>query len=238
MASSIALWCIVCALLVTFARAEVTVSDLSGVWRGYIRPIAVTNLTPQGLFGPCFDTLPAECAEQSGLSEQTYTFNGTTVSYQGTHHIGILTREQSAARTPACAKNGIYPIETYFTVPPSEITSYDSKAERLLYIDARRPDEINCVRLRYRVGADGPYIEVEHNAIVQGRADIILTTGSSFVCERLSDECFQEVDEEGVIDGGITYSMSLTCIEGACLNVDGAAAPSAEHAPKESPDDV
>jgi len=234
MAFSKALRCIVCVLVVSFAQAEVNVGDLSGVWKGYVRATAAAILTPQGPNVACVDTFPAECVDQLPLSEQTYIFNGTTVSYQARDRVGILTKEQSAALTPACAKNGIYPIETAFTVPPSDIIAYDSKAERLFSVDPRRPNDTNCVQLGYRAGEDGPYIEVEHNVIIQGTLESIIAMGSLYVCESLSVKCFMEVNEEGEINAGTSTAISLTCIEGDCLNGDGAAVPSAAHTPSES----
>eukprot|EP00210_Caulerpa_lentillifera_P006534 g6240.t1 len=239
MTSSNALWCAIFTLVLTFAQGEVTLSDFTGVWRGYFPNIITAILTPQGPRIVCVDELPKECAAQLGLVEDTYTINGTTLSLEVRVMIGITTREQSAEATPACAKSGIYPIETRAAVPVSQIMSYNSKAERIFYIDPRRPDDINCLPAKYRIGEKGPpYIEMSHIVIFKGSLLDSVTRGASFRCEILPQTCRIEEDNKGELDAAFQEMFILTCIAGDCLNAMEAPAPSASHGSSESQVDV
>eukprot|EP00210_Caulerpa_lentillifera_P006533 g6239.t1 len=183
--------------------------------------------------------LSKECVAQLRLAENTYTINGTTLSLEVRIMIDINTREQSAKVTPACAKNGIYPIETRSAIPVSQIVSYDSKAEKIFYIDLRRPDDINCLPAKYRIGEKGPpYIEMSHTVIYKGPLLDSVARGALFRCETLPETCRMEIDDKGGLDAAYQEMFILTCIAGNCLNAMEAPAPSASHGASESQVDV
>lgn len=237
MTFSQALKCTIVLLVIAFAHAKVTLSDFSGVWRGYFRNRATALLTPNGPAFTCVDTLPMKCAEQLPLTEDTYTINGTTIILEARDRSGITTVEQSSQRYPACAKDELYPIETTLIIPPSRIVSYDSKRERLYYIDPRRPEETNCLPFRYRLGDQGPYIEVEHSVTYQGSLENVFALGSNFVCHRLPQDCLIEVEGEE-LNVDFYNIFNITCIEGDCLDTVGPTAQSPSQHPTESQDDV
>lgn len=187
----------------------------------------------------CIKTLPPDCVAQFPLVEDTYTFNGTTLALVVRDRIGITTQEQATERFPECAKYGIYPIETLLTIPPSQILSYDSEAERALYIDPRRPKEINCLPIRYIIGDQGPpTIEVRHSVSYQGSIPDVFVLGTSFSCDFTPGRCSVELDDAGEVSFQFDNVLNFACIAGDCLDAIEAPEPSALLHPNESPVDV
>eukprot|EP00210_Caulerpa_lentillifera_P006555 g6260.t1 len=223
-----------------FLQAETTLSDFSGVWISFFDIAQINIFTPQGQVIVCRDTLSPECEAEITPIQDIYTFNGTTLSVEVRDRIGVTTIEKSAALHPSCAKDGIFPAERTLSIPPSEILSYDSKAERILYIDPRRPDDINCLPARYRIGRNGPYIELDHVVVYRGTIPNVFALGPSFRCEPLSQSCRIDLDDSGELDFAVQYYLNLTCISGDCLTTpsETAFAPSPSYAPYESPIDV
>jgi len=220
------------------AHAEATIRDFAGVWRSRFDVPHLTVLTPQGPALLCRDALPPQCDAEIKPLEETYTFNGTTIALEVRDQIGIKTVEQATAVHPECAKEGLYPVERIYTIPPSQITSYDPEAERLYYIDPRRPEDLNCVPARYRIGAEGVYIEINHVIFYQGTIPDIFARGLSFRCEPAPKPCAVAVSDDGEIAFSLQFTFNLTCIDGDCLNIGAALAPAASHAPYESTNDV
>eukprot|EP00210_Caulerpa_lentillifera_P008879 g8471.t1 len=232
-------WFVILAFVFAFARAEVTLSDLSGVWTAFFDVEIINVFTPQGQAFLCRDTLSMECKEEIPPIQDTYTFNKTTLSLKVQGRIGVTDAEKSAALYPSCAKDGIFPAENIITRPPSKILSYDSEAERIYYIDPRRPDDVNCLPARYRVGEKGPYIEVTHALVYKGPLSKALVLGASFRCELPPQTCRIELNvEKGELDMAVQASFNLTCVAGDCLNAFQASPPSIAFSHNESPIDV
>eukprot|EP00210_Caulerpa_lentillifera_P006556 g6261.t1 len=231
MVSSKALPCTILAAIVIFAQGEVTLLDFSGVWITFFDIEIVNFFTPQGQAIVCRDTLSPECEEEITPIQDIYTFNGTTLSVDVRDRVGVNTIEQSAALHPSCANDGVYPAENALSVPLSTILSYDPDTERILYIDPRRPDDINCLPARYRIGEEGPYIEVDHVVLYQGSLPNVFARGPSFSCELLPQSCRIDLDDNGVLDFAYRGTFNLTCIGGDCLNTPSAVASASASAP-------
>lgn len=239
MAFSKALCSAVLLYIVTFAHGEVTISDFSGVWRSYTDVAHVNIFTPGGLAVVCRNTLSPGCEDEITQIEETFTLNGTTFSLGIRDRVGITTVEQAAAAHPECAKDGLYPVERIIVTPFSQILSYDFKNDRIYFIDPRRPDELNCLPAKYRIGEDGrPYIEITLVEFFTGTVPDVLAFGISFQCDPFPQPCSVSANDQGIIDLKLQATFNVTCIDGDCLNAVGATSPSASRAPNESAGDL
>eukprot|EP00210_Caulerpa_lentillifera_P006536 g6242.t1 len=240
MTSSNALWCIVFvfAFVFTFVKAEVTLSDFSGVWFSSVEAGTVNFFTPQGQGLVCRDAVSAECDAELTPVEFTFIFNEKTLWYETRDRVGITDVNKSAATHPSCAKEGIFPSERVVKIPPNKIASYDSDAEKIYFIDPRRPDDVNCMTAKYRVSDNGPYFELMYVAVYNGSVKNIFERGISFSCKPPPLPCRVAVDDKGNLDFILLVHLNFTCSDGDCLNVPFASVPSTSIEQKESAIDV
>lgn len=223
MAFSRAFLLAVFAFTLVVAQDKVTLKDFSGVWKSTFDISNVNILTPQGPGVVCRDELSPECEEEISLTEDTYIFNGTTLAIEVRERIGITTVEEAAAVHPECAEDGLYPVERVIMIPQSQIIFYNQKTDRIYFIDPRRPDDINCLGARYRIGEDGrPYIDINHSEFFQGTAPDVFARGFSFRCGTLPQSCSVDASDDGELDMAFQNTLTLTCVDGDCLNVHGA----------------
>eukprot|EP00210_Caulerpa_lentillifera_P006535 g6241.t1 len=237
MAFSGALWNAVFVFVATFAHAAVTLSDFSGVWTDSFNSPTLNFFTSEGQGLICRETLSPECEAELTPMEATLALNETTFLFGVRERVGITDINTSAALHPSCAKNGIFPAERIVDIPPSRILSYDADEEKIYFVNPRRPDDINCIMARYRVGERGPYIETTHVEVYQGSIPDLFAIGFKLSCELPLVPCRATVDD-GNLDFAIRIQLNLTCIAGDCLNTVGASSPSATNTQNESPVDV
>jgi len=213
---------VLCTLLFGFVVGYYPVSPalvlLQGAWSGSVRNADFAVLIPDGVGTVCRDAIPPECEVEVPNGSVTYTINGTNISQVYTHLPGITTREAAAELMPSCAAAEIYPTEFGLQIPPSEISSYNIKTRRLVYVDPRRPDEETCLLIDYRFMNQEPSLYMEQRISFSGTLEEVLMNGPSYSCDGPPPECTVEVNEEtGQIDLGFYNTLDLECTGGACL---------------------
>jgi len=212
---------LLCVLLFGVVTCDFTAASLSflqGTWTAQIFNSDVALLTPQGIGTVCRVSLPPECESEIPTGLETYTFNGTTLEQSYTHLIGVNTTEAAAELMPTCAEFGIYPTEFRFAIPRSEIVSYNFHTGHVVYRDARRPDEFDCVIAKYYFNKGDPFVSFEQRIAFKGTLEQVFQLGPRFRCDGPPPECDVDVNTEtGELSIAFFNPFDLKCTAGDCL---------------------
>eukprot|EP00210_Caulerpa_lentillifera_P006513 g6221.t1 len=205
--------------LATCDSTEASLSFLQGTWTTQIRNADVAILTPQGLGTVCRASLPPECEVEIPTGLERYTFHGSILEQEYTHLIGVNTTEAAAELMPTCAEFGIYPTQFKVAIPPSEIISYNFFTGQVMYKDARRPNEFDCVIAKYNFNKGDVFVSFEQRVYFQGSLEEVFKLGPRFRCDGPPPECQVDVNNEtGMLSIKFFNPFDLKCTAGDCVS--------------------
>lgn len=207
-------------ICVSGVLSDVGLDLIQGSWTAQVRNADVPLLTDTGIGTICRDQVPPECEAEIPLGNEELTIDGTSLRLWYTSTPGIITKNQSAEVMPSCAALGLYPVEYGVGVESGEIDSYNRFSGHLVFQDARKPDNFQCLLVKYQLGPKGPYVDFTTRVAFQGTLERLVEVGVEFRCTDLPEECKAVIDENNTGDLDFANRFTLTCSDGPCMDVE------------------
>lgn len=212
--------CVVVGVMVTLSVAETTIEDLQGEYMGQISFPTIIALNAEGNFtNYCLSEFSEACLAEVPEGVMRVVVQNESISFSFVRSVGINTPEKSFEAYPSCVAGGIFPIETVIPLPLAPIQSYDPSTGHLTFIDARRPDNLNCaiVTLEENKGTV-PSISAKYILSVEGVPELeALALGPNFRCLAYNDLCIAETTINGDFVSLVDLDFEVPCVSGACM---------------------
>lgn len=212
-------------LMKMITRAKLRLSDFKGKWEAEYKNANLAIIKDGKETTICRDELSKECDASIPAGNDTYIFGDGKIQQTYNHLEGIKTVEESKAKFPKCAKDGIYPVEFILAVPESHTVSYNPFNGDLSYHDVRRPDTTDCVVAFYDWNDKGVgYLKMKQVVTYSGSLEDLLKFGPSCNCGCPPEQCVAETEEE-IVTLDFYNEFDLFCKSKSCK---GPPAPSFE----------